>query len=49
MLGMIAFGGKFENVSAKLHSKKSFLFTVLYRNVGWGNFEGYEKLESVLR
>lgn len=23
--------------------------TVLYKNVGWGNFEGYEKLEAVLR
>lgn len=58
MLGMIGFGGEFTQ---KFHSSSWMKFivltlrshfnppTVLYKNVGWGNFEGYEKLEAVLR
>lgn len=33
----------------RAHFIRSNSSTVLYKNVGWGNFEGYEKLEAVLR
>lgn len=51
MLGMIGFGGEISTFYLVwIYRLNGFFFsTVLYKNVGWGNFEGYEKLEAVLR
>lgn len=60
MLGMIAFGGKYEvmQLISACWSKKltpsdfnySFHPTaVFYKNIGWGSFDGYERLEAALR
>lgn len=52
MLGMIGFGGE-EQFVKEVNPTKIFVlinyFTVFYKNIGWGNFEGYEKLEAVMR
>lgn len=52
MLGMIGFGGEHPwTCLVKIYRSNllSLFPTVFYKNVGWGNFEGYEKLEAVLR
>jgi hypothetical protein len=52
MLGMIGFGGEtlglFQQHFSLIYAL-NVLSPVFYRNIGWGSFEGYEKLEAVLR
>lgn len=54
MLGMIGFGGRLNlTFCGFLYDAQSLLLSlfciVLYKNIGVGNFDGYEKLEAALR
>lgn len=51
MLGMIGFGGKLNLTFCGnlIMFFKMFSSPVLYKNIGAGYFDGYEKLEAVLR
>lgn len=51
MLGMIGWGGKLNlTFCGSLYDFSfSLFYIVLYKNIGVGYFDGYEKLEAVLR